>query len=117
MKARWVVPSAHGRCGATAIRRFTHRLDRSTQRSIDNGVFVDELSAQRRPQQLLYELRVRLAARRLHHLPDEEAEDPVLAGAELSGLRRDGVYQRPDTPTVSRTWTVRHRPPGARRRS
>src|SRR5439155_7672308 len=29
------------------------------------------------------------------------------------GRNSAGVYQRPDTPTVSRTWTVRHRPPGA----
>lgn len=31
------------------------------------------------------------------------------------GKNSAGVYQRLDTPTVSRTWTVRHRPRGRRR--
>src|SRR2546427_6715440 len=40
------------------------------------------------PQQLLDHLRVRLPARRLHHLADEEAEHALLAALELRGLRR-----------------------------
>src|SRR5205814_9526634 len=44
-------------------------------------------SPERRPEQLLDHLRVRLAARRLHHLADQEAEHPLLARPDLRDLR------------------------------
>ena len=50
------------------------------------------------PQQLVDLGRVRLAARRLHHLPDEKAEQLVLAGAvigELLRIRRHHLVDHP----------------------
>src|SRR5438093_11005790 len=57
-------------------------------RAVIVSASLEGSAGQRRAQQLLHELRVRLPARRLHHLPDEEAENAFLAGAELGHLRR-----------------------------
>src|ERR1700749_3500561 len=45
-------------------------------------------AAQLAPQQLVELRRIGFAARRLHHLADEESEELVLAGAVLGELRR-----------------------------
>src|SRR5262245_14288055 len=75
------------RCGIRGSSRPANLADQPAPRAGASAAMVRPPSdAQLRFQELVDLLRVALALRRLHDLPDEEAEQLVLAGAVLGDL-------------------------------